>query len=252
MNYYEYYLEIKNRIILLILTWLFTLFACYLYKEVILFFILNSTQFFQLTFESPTESNYFIFTDVTEIFYVYIDLILFISNQVILFHFFYHFLMFLSPSLYKFEYNNLYFFMRISFLILIVSITALNVFLIPLSWDFFLNYQNNAFNLIPLFFEAKISEYLIYYINLYWLCLLNGQFSLFMLLYVNSFSANVTEIKKSRKFFYFLFFVISTLVTPPDVISQLCFSFILIFIYEIIIFFKFTNFLLSNRRDLNP
>jgi hypothetical protein len=77
MNYYVYYLEIKNRIILLIVTWLFTLFMCYLYKEVILFFILTSTHFFQSTFENQTEFNYFIFTDVTEIFYVYIDLVVF-------------------------------------------------------------------------------------------------------------------------------------------------------------------------------
>ena len=241
MNYYLYYLEIKNRIILLILTWLFTLFMCYLYKEVLLFFILNSTHLFQSPFENQTESNYFIFTDVTEIFYVYIDLILFISNQVIFFNVFYHFLMFLSPSLYKSEYNNLYFFIRISFFIYILSIILLNVFLLPFSWNFFLNFQNNDFNLIPLFFEAKISEYLIYYINLYSLCLLNGQFSLFMLIYINNLSENVLEIKKLRKIFYFLFFIISTLVTPPDVISQLCFSFILIFIYETIIFFKFLN-----------
>lgn len=241
MNYYAYYLEIKNRIILILITWLFTLFTCYLYKEIILFFILNSTHFFQSTFENQMEFNYFIFTDVTEIFYVYIDLVLFISNQVILFNFFYHFLMFLSPSLYKFEYNNLYFFTRISFFIFIISIIALNVFLMPLSWNFFLNFQNNDLNSIPLFFEAKISEYLIYYINLYNLCLLNGQFSLFMLVYINSLSKNVIEIKKLRKFFYFLFFIISTLVTPPDVISQLVFSFILIFIYETIIFFKFIS-----------
>jgi sec-independent protein translocase protein TatC len=241
MNYYLYYLEIKNRIILLIVTWLFTLFMCYLYKEIVLFFILNSTHFFQSPFESQNECNYFIFTDVTEIFYVYIDLILFISNQVIIFNFFYHFLMFLSPSLYKHEYNNLYFFIRISFFIFIISIVVLNVFLMPLSWNFFLNFQNNGFNLIPLFFEAKISEYLVYYINLYSLCLLNGQFTLFMLVYINSLSKNVSEIKKLRKIFYFLFFVISTLVTPPDVISQLCFSFILIFIYEIITFLKFMD-----------
>ena len=242
MNYYAYYLEIKNRIILIVITWLFTLFMCYLYKEIILFFILSSTHSFQSIFESQKEEyNYFIFTDVTEIFYVYIDLVLFIANQVILFNFFYHFLMFLSPSLYKFEYKKLYFFIRISFLIFIISIIALNVFLMPLSWNFFLNFQNNNFNFIPFFFEAKISEYLVYYINFYYLCLLNGQFSLFMLLYISSFSKNVMEIKKLRKFFYLLFFITSTLVTPPDVISQLVFSFILIFIYETIIFFKFID-----------
>lgn len=239
MNYYLYYLEIKNRIILILVTWLFTLFIGYLYKEVLLFFILNSTHFFQSPFENRTEFNYFIFTDITEIFYVYIDLTLFISNQVILLNFCYHVLMFLSPSLYTSEYKNLYFFIKISFFTFIFSIGLLNAYLLPLSWNFFLNLQNNDFNLTPLFFEAKISEYLIYYINLYRLCLLNSQFSLFMFVYINSLGENVFKIKKLRKFFYFMFFFISTLVTPPDVISQLCFSFSLIFIYETVIFFKF-------------
>mgnify|MGYP003449326516 FL=1 len=121
MNYYVYYLEIKNRIILLFITWLFTIFVCYLYKEVILFFILNSTHVFVFTstIENQNLSHYFIFTDVTEIFYVYLNLILFISNQIFFFSFFYHFLMFLSPGLYKFEHNNLYFLIRISFFIFI-------------------------------------------------------------------------------------------------------------------------------------
>jgi sec-independent protein translocase protein TatC len=238
MNYYIYYLEIKNRTILLLITWLFTAFICYLYKEVLLFFILNSTNAFKSPFENQNVSNYFIFTDVTEIFYVYLDLAIFISNQTILFNFFYHFLMFLSPGLYKFEYNNLYFLIKLSFSIFIFSIVVLNLFLMPLSWQFFLNFQNNSFNSIPFFFEAKVSEYLAYYINLYYLCLFNGQFSLLLLIYVSSFSNNVMIIKKLRKIFYFIFVVIATLTTPPDVVSQLVLSFILILIYEIIIFFK--------------
>ena len=239
MSYYKYYLEIQNRIILLFLTWLFTLFTCYLYKEAILFFILNFTHFFHSTFENQTTFNYFIFTDVTEVFYVYMNLIIFISNQTVLFSFFYHFLMFLSPSLYKFEYNSFYFLIKISFFIFIVFILTLNFFLMPLSWNFFLNFQHNVFSFIPIFFEAKISEYLTYYINFYHLCLLNSQFSLLMLIYIHHFSKNAKEIKKFRKIFYFTFVIFSTLITPPDVISQLYFSFFFILIYETIVFLNF-------------
>jgi Sec-independent protein secretion pathway component TatC len=149
--------------------------------------------------------------------------------------------MFLSPSLRKSEYSNLYFFIKISLFVYLFSIILFNVFLVPLSWNFFLNFQLNGFNWIPLFFEAKISEYLIYYINLYSICILNSQFGVFLLVYINSLSKNVLEIKKLRKIFYFLFFFVSTLVTPPDVISQLCFSVVLIFVYETIIILKFTD-----------
>ena len=236
MNYYIYYLEIKNRTILVLITGLFAALVCYLYKEAILFFVLNSTHVFKSTLENKNLLNYFIFTDVTELFYVYFDLVIFVSNQIIFFSFFYHFLMFLSPGLYKSEYHNLYFLARISFFIFMISILILNCFLMPLSWQFFLNFHN--FNSIPFFFEAKVSEYLAYYINLYYLCLLNGQFSLLLLIYVGSLNKDVVKIKNLRKVFYFIFVVISTVSTPPDVVSQLCLSFILILIYEITIFLK--------------
>ena len=69
--YYRYYVELKNRCFLLLTCWVFTLLICYLYKEILLFILVNSNNY--------TE-QYFIFTDIGEIFYVYLQLIFFISN----------------------------------------------------------------------------------------------------------------------------------------------------------------------------
>ena len=244
MNYYRYYLEIKNRILLIGLTWVLSAVVCYYYKEVIFFLILNLTQY--INFHGNYEIN-FIFTNVTEIFYVYLKLIFFISNQTILFSLFYHVLMFLVSGLYKFEYENLKFFIKLFIFSFFTSLLFLNTLLVPLTWDFFLKFQNQDLKLIPFFFEAKLDEYLIYYINLYYLCLINCQISFFLLITVSYYSKNnFNTIKNLRKFFYFLFVVISTLTTPPDVISQLVLSFSLICVYEIIIFFELLN-IISNK-----
>lgn len=55
---------------------------------------------------------------------------------------------------------------------------------------------------------------------------------------MTSVSDKLKKTKKFRKLFYLIFVVFSTIVTPPDVLSQICISGILIVIYECIIILK--------------
>ena len=152
MNYYKYYLELRNRTFILFVTWLLTILVCYWYKETILFFVLNSANFFSKT----VLTNYFIFTDLTEIFYVYLKLIVFVSNQMLLFSFFYHFFMFFSLGLYVLEYSRLKTLIQIFSISFLVSLLILNRILLPLSWEFFLTFQNNnILNPIPFFLKLN-------------------------------------------------------------------------------------------------
>ena len=102
-NYYKYYKEIKNRTFLVLITWLSCLSMSYAYKEAILFTIISSNNIFIGIMDKP----YFIFTNVTEIFYLYLELTLFISNQISLIGILYQILMFLSLGLYKIELKKL-------------------------------------------------------------------------------------------------------------------------------------------------
>ena len=231
MNFLKYSTEIRNRLLLLVLSWVLSITVCYYYKEIIFFFILNLIN----SIDTIYEIN-FIFTNITEVFYVYLKLIFFISNQIFLFSLLYHIFIFFSLGLYRSEYENLKFFSRLFMVLFFLSLLILNFILMPLSWSFFLKFQNQDLQLVPFYFEAKLDEYLTYYISLYYLVLANTQISLFLFVLINYYSRDVTTIQNLRKLFYFLFFVISTLTTPPDVISQLVFSFILICVYEIIIF----------------
>jgi sec-independent protein translocase protein TatC len=234
--YYKYYLEIKNRLFLLCATWSFISIVCYLYKEALLFVLINSTQ------NLLEASSYFIFTDVSEIFYVYIQLTFFISNQITVLMFFYHLLIFLALGLYKFEFGKF----KLSFQIFIItwlsSIILLYKFLIPFSWSFFFNFQENKMGLQPVsfFFEAKIMEYFNYFTNLYYICLLSCLFLIIIALLLNSISNKKN--KMFRKIFYLIFVVFSTVITPPDVISQIIVTTNLIVFYEIIVFLKYLKF----------
>lgn len=69
---YKYYLEIKNRCLLLSLTWVSTILVSYLYKETLLFISIQPS-----ICNNNSAIFYFIFTDVKEVFSVYLKLVFF-------------------------------------------------------------------------------------------------------------------------------------------------------------------------------
>lgn len=233
-NYIKYYREIKNRLKLLFFAWLICLINCYYYKEMVLLIIIKSNTFFPETSSKP----YFIFTNITEIFYMYFEIVVFVSNQITIIMLFYQVFMFLSLGLYHFEFTKI----KLVFQVFIVSWTLCSILLlkliVPFSWNFFLSFQENLTNTqsVSLFFEAKLSEYLQYFISLYYACLISCQFLIVLILFLTKLN---NRLKKTfRKLFYLIFIIFSTIITPPDVLSQIVISCILILVYELLIFIK--------------
>jgi len=234
--YYKYYTEIKNRLLLVIFTWFFTLTICYLYKETILFILVNSNN----SFIEYDKKSYFIFTNITEIFYVYIELSLFIANQITLLIFLYQVLMFLSLGLYQFEFLKLKFSFKVFTISWLTSAIFLYKFIIPFSWNFFLSFQQNLNDIQPVsfFFETKLIEYFHYFTSSYYICLINCQFLTLLIIILINLNEKLKKTKTFRKLFYLVFVLFSTIVTPPDILSQIIISSFLILIYEFIILLK--------------
>jgi sec-independent protein translocase protein TatC len=236
MNIRSYYVEIKNRLLLLGLAWVSVVLVSYIFKEVLLFLITKQNS----DFVSYTEEIfYFIFTEVTEIFYAYIMLIFFFGTQTFFLYFFYHILIFISLGLYKYEYKYLIFIFKTGILIYIFSVIIFNKILFPFSWNFFLSFQNfDILKSLTLYFEAKISEYLNFYITFYYICVLYFQIFVLLILMFDYFKNSLEIIKRFRKFLYYFFVIFSTFITPPDVSSQLILSISIIFSYEILVYYS--------------
>jgi sec-independent protein translocase protein TatC len=241
----KYLIEIKNRVLLLLLSYFSVFFTSYYYKDILLFTIIKPKN----TFINKYNFFYFIFTDVTEIFYVYFKLIFFLSFQIIILMIFYHFFLFICPALYKNEFKNFkVIFISVNFVSLISIIIAYFV-IIPFSWDFFLSFQDLLKNKsFTIHFEAKLVEYFNFYISLYYIC--GIYFQLFVLLffilnYLNN--NNFNNIKKFRKIFYFVFISFAAFLCP-EIFSQILISFLFVFLYEFFLFmYIFENKLLLNR-----
>ena len=195
--YYKYYIELKNRTFLLFYTWFSVLITGYYYKETILFLLINPSNYFNTLSKNP----YFIFTNVSEIFYVYLELTFFIANQIMIVMLFYHVLMFLALGLYSFEFNRLRTIFQIFILSWLFSVILLYKFLIPYTWTFFLSFQqnNNDTQLISFFFEAKIIEYFNFFMSLYYICFVNCQFLALLLLIFTNISEKLNKTKTFRK-----------------------------------------------------
>lgn len=215
MNLFNLYItEIKYRsFMLLICSFCILLTSCF-YKEILLFVLINASSYLS----TPSQKQYFILTNVTEIFYVYTELILFVSSQAFIVGSVYHLWIFISFGLYKSEHKGLKNFFKLFILAWLFSVCMLHEILIPISWAFFSSFQRRSpFQAVPMFFEAKLAEYLEFYTSLYYVCLLNCQGFMFMSLFINNLGKNMRLIGSFRKLIYYLIVVFSTLVTPPDI-----------------------------------
>lgn len=228
----KYFLEIKNRVTLIAITLLFSLFVSYSYKEILIFLFIKPNKTVNMDFDLPV--FYFIFTDLTEVFSIYLKIISFINIQVTILYIIYHCFIFFSPALFKKEY---YFYRKLiitCFLSWFMSLLLSRFLLIPLSWQFFFSFQSFISNkFISLYFEPKVSEYLNFCLFIYQNCILYCQFFVFIFFIINHFIYSINIIKKYRKFYYFSFVIFSTVISPPDVLSQFVISITLIVIYEL-------------------
>lgn len=227
----KYLLEIKNRLVFVTISLVFTLFVSYLYKEILLFLIIKPGTI--LNVNSDLFIFYFIFTDLTEVFSVYLRLVFFITTQFTVFYLIYHCFIFLNPALFKTEYYLYKNILITCFLTWFFSIIVSKYLLIPLSWAFFFSFQNFISNkFISLYFEPKINEYLNFCLFLYYSCIFYCQFFVVLFITISNYNNGLISVKKYRKFYYFGFFIFSTFISPPDVFSQLILSISLIIIYE--------------------
>jgi len=222
--------------------WNFLIINCYCFKETLLYYIMAFS-----VKSSSTNLVYFLTTDVTEVFLVYVQLSLYVAKHVTTIFVSFQIFAFLSTGLYLFEYIYL---RNVAISILIwwlICIFALNSIIFPTSWDFFFKFQKYlSFQNIAFHFEIKLSEYLTFCKSMYQFSNLLFQVTILFIVLMDLLKTNVFIIKKFRKTVYFLFFLFSTFLTPPEITHQLMTSICVIVIFELTTFFTVLKIELVN------
>ena len=114
--------------------------------------------------------------------------------------------------------------------------------LIPVTWSFFLSFQNLSLrHSLNLHFEARLKEYFHFFISSYFMYMFYFQFFTVLLLFLSYANFSIKKLRELRKFNYYGLVILSTAISPPEIISQLCMGFIVILIYEFTLFIYFLD-----------
>jgi Sec-independent protein secretion pathway component TatC len=197
----NYILEIKNRIILLLFTWSTVFLICYRYKEIMLYIIIKPS--FSNNILSNVNNIYFITTNITEIFNTYINIANIFSNKICLLFFLMHFIIFIKKGLYQNEINIIKKIFITYTILSFFSIIVLYLVIVPLSWNFFFNFQEIVFNnQLNVYFESKLSEYLTFYKNLLKISNLLCQIFTCIFIFISHIKNYLKIVKKYKKCFF--------------------------------------------------
>lgn len=218
--------ELKSRI-LKILIFLFISFIIAFYFKNNLFNILA----LPLNDILNTKQN-FIYTQLTEVFFVYLKIAfwgaLFISIPFILSQIY----LFMAPGLYKNEKKFIIPIIIFSCALFYSGIAFVYFYLMPKAWGFFISFSQQNSDIL---LQAKISEYFSLSLSLMLAFGLAFQLPIVLLVLNKIGLINVDMLIKCRKYAILIIAIISAILTPPDIISQIALVVPLFAMYEITI-----------------
>lgn len=219
--------ELKFRLLYILISILCCLFILFIYKEQLLYFIIKPS----LIFLNP----YFIYTQLSEVFWVFYKIIFFCSIISILPYLFIQIILFLSPGLYN---KELKFVCKLFIIIGVLMYLYFYIFLsilVPYFCQFFLTFEQKGYlYLINIFFEGRLIEYLdlFFYIYLLFITLILI-FSLFYILSLFIKFEYIYIFIQKRKYIYLIMLVINTLLISYDIFSLLILHFGCICVFEL-------------------
>jgi sec-independent protein translocase protein TatC len=234
MTVQEHFLELRKRIFISLFFFVIFFFVSYFFSEKIYQFLLAPFAKISLV----NQDHQLIYTSPTEAFTTYLKLsfysALFFSFPI----FFLQLYLFLSPALYKNEKKNiLKIFFFITFLFLFGAIFAY-YFILPLALKFFASFGNQGFADLENFslqLQIKISEYLSFVLNLIFGFGIAFISPILLLFFLKVGLLSIDDLRKKRRYWIVIIFIMAAILTPPDVLSQLSLATLMIMLFEIVI-----------------
>lgn len=230
----EHFLELRKRIFLSVFFFVISFLVCYFFSEEIYQFLLQP--FAEIS--SEYQNRRLIYTSPTEAFTTYIKLSFYLALFFSFPFFIIQLYLFLSPALYKNEKKNiLLIFFFTPFLFLCGAIFAF-YFIFPLALKFFASFETQSFassQNFPIQLETKISEYLNFLLNLIFGFGIAFLSPIFLLFLIRIDFLSIDDLRKKRRYWIVIIFIIAAILTPPDVLSQLSLSILMILFFEIVI-----------------
>ena len=226
-------IELRNRFIYFFLFFSVSFLISYLFIEDIFNFVINpfidSVDF--------KENKRLIYTGLAEAFFSYLKLAL-VSAFIFSSPFFiYQIWAFVAPGLLKREKKIIFPFLFLIPLMFLLGFVFLYYFIIPIAWDFFIAFDTSGLEKsFTLELEPKINEYISLTLKLAFAFGIAFQLPTAIFLLTILGLTSPTDLQKKRRFVIVIIFLLSAIITPPDVISQIGLAIPVICLYEFSIF----------------
>lgn len=222
--FYNFTIEVRNRVFLIGFTWLSGFCAAYVYKNTLLFSVIKRN----LT------TDYFITTDIAEAFLTYFKLNLSLANCFFIIYCCYHSTVFFVSALYYVEYIFFVSILSVSSINLIFLVLFVYYIGIPVTWELFTKAQTAVYSqIVPIYFENKLYELLDFYLSFFRFSVLSSFLSTILILSSVQINENLTALKRNRGAFHFSLITIIILLSPLDLFGFLFASLIFITIFEL-------------------
>lgn len=232
----EHFLELKNRIIRILLAFVICFILCYYFSDNIYNILLKP-----LASLNSDNVHKIIYTGLTEAFFTYIKLAAFAAFILIMPIIAIECFLFIKTGLYPNEKKYAAILLFMSPILFWCGSIFVFYFVMPRAWQFFISFENNNIPL-PIILEAKISEYLNLVIQLILAFGIAFQLPIIMLVLNLLKILQAKDLEKKRRLAIVINFIIAGILTPPDVLSQLALAIPMLVLYEIsIIMCKFVE-----------
>ena len=233
MSLSSHFNELKQRTLFCIIFFIAIFIICYLFSSDIYQFLLHPF----LEISQNLDHRKLIYTSPTEAFMTYLKLSFYSSIFFSFPIFFAEIYLFLAPALYKNEKKKVLLTLFFSTFLFLFGAIFCYIFILPMALKFFSAYENigTATNEMPIFLETKISEYLNFTINLLFGFGIAFLTPIFLLFLIKSGFVKIKDLRSKRRYWIVVIFIISAILTPPDILSQISLAILLIVLFEIVI-----------------
>lgn len=243
----EHFLELRNRLLFSLLFFVASFIFCYIFADeiyqILLRPLINALELHHHNNQENSNINQYlnqhrlIYTSPAEAFTTYIRMALwsaiFISFPIFIAEIY----LFIAPGLYKKEKSVIIKWLIISPLLFIFGALIAYFIIAPLALEFFLAFEKSQSNnqILQLQLETRISEYLKLILNLILGFGIAFQMPLILVALLKFNIISVDNLINKRRYFIVAIFIISAILTPPDIISQITMAMPLLLMFEAVI-----------------
>lgn len=231
----EHFIELKKRLVYILVFFLAAAVISYIFSDEIYKFLLKPLESY---FIKHNLSREIIYTGLSEAFFTYIKLAIYVSIVLIFPVIIWHIYRFISPGLLETEKHFILPIFIISPILFIIGVIIVYYFILPAVFEFFLSFEQSATkkNNLPIILEARVSEYLSLCLTIMVAFGLAFQMPIIIIILTKLNVISSSLLARFRRLSIVIIFIIAAIITPPDIISQITLAAIMIILYELSIF----------------